>query len=104
MLPATLKPMLFGQDSWMGWNKLNHDAIIIMMRTTLNLPDDVYEIAKVRAEAKRISLGDAVAEMVRKAFEPQVVIQDGDAFPTFKLPENAPVITLKQTIEAEDEL
>src|SRR5437016_2635303 len=38
----------------------------IMMRTTLNLPDDVYEVARSLAAARGISLGDALAELVRR--------------------------------------
>jgi len=32
----------------------HHDAIIIMMRTTLNLPEDVYEAARALANLKRV--------------------------------------------------
>jgi hypothetical protein len=38
-----------------------------MMRTTVNLPDDVYEMARSIAGAKRISLGDALAELARNS-------------------------------------
>jgi hypothetical protein len=40
--------------------------MIMMMRITLNLPDDIYEIARSLAEARRISLGDAIATLVAK--------------------------------------
>jgi hypothetical protein len=43
-----------------------HHSMIMMMRITLNLPDDIYEIARSLAEARRISLGDAIATLVAK--------------------------------------
>jgi len=74
-----------------------------MMRTTINLPDDVYEVARSVAAAKDISLGDAVAELVRKALRPELRIREDDAFPCFLIPDGAPPITLEQTLEAEDQ-
>ena len=44
--------------------------MIIVMRTTLTLPDDVYNVAKDFAHERRIPLGDAVAELVRRALRP----------------------------------
>ena len=40
-----------------------------MMRTTVNLPEDVYEVARSIASAKRISLGEALAQLVRRGLE-----------------------------------
>jgi len=74
-----------------------------MMRTTLNLPDDIYEVAQALAAAKKLSLGDAVAELVRKGLRPEVRIREGGAFPCFAVREGAAPITLEQSLEAEDE-
>ena len=74
------------------------------MRTTLSLPDDVYEAAHSLASLKRISLGDAVAELVRIGMRPSVQINGRKAFPSFVLPESAPPITLEQTLAAEDDI
>jgi hypothetical protein len=38
-----------------------------MMRTTINLDDDVYELASMYAAGRGITLGAAVGELVRKA-------------------------------------
>lgn len=38
------------------------DVIPIMMRITVTLPDDIYQVARSVAEAKDISLDDAIAE------------------------------------------
>ena len=75
-----------------------------MMRTTVNLPDDVYEIARSVAAAKRISLGEALAELIRRGREFSRVQAAESAFPFFAVSEHAAPITLEQTLEAEDEL
>jgi hypothetical protein len=75
-----------------------------MMRTTLNLPDDVYQVARSLARSKDISFGDAIAELVRKGFEQQIKMRDDCGFPCFAVPPDTPPITLEQTLEVEDEL
>lgn len=80
------------------------DAIIIMMRTTVNLPDDVYEIARSIASAKRISLGEALAKLIRRGLEPVSRPDDEPGFPRFSVSRNAAPITLEQTLDAEDAL
>ena len=78
--------------------------MIIMMRTTLNLPDDIYQVARSMAESKDISLGDAIAELVRRGLSPQPRIREGEGFPCFTVSPDASPITLEQTLAAEDEL
>lgn len=75
-----------------------------MMRTTLNLPEDVYEVARSLAHLKQISLGDAVGELVRLGLKPAFQIDTGKLFPSFVIPDSAKPITLEQTLAAEDEL
>ena len=76
-----------------------------MMRTTVNLPDDVYRAAKSLADAEGTSLGEALAELARRGLRPPVAFADSaKAFPCFALPPNAEPITLQQTLAAEDEL
>ncbi len=74
------------------------------MRTTLNLPDDVYRIARSLAGAKGISLGEALAELVRQGLRPPIRLDEQKPFPCFALSEQAKPITLEQTLEAEDQL
>ena len=78
--------------------------MIIMMRTTVNLPEDVYLAARSLASFKGISLGDALAQLARQGLNPSIRIDTGKAFPCFSLPEGAKPITLEQTLAAEDEL
>jgi hypothetical protein len=74
-----------------------------MMRTTINIPDDVSDVIRSFADAKGVSLGEAVAELVRKALQPQSRIQNDAPFPCFSIPDGAAPITLEQTLAAEDE-
>jgi hypothetical protein len=75
-----------------------------MMRTTLTLPEDVYDAARSLAALEGISLGDAVAELVRRGLSPQISVDTRKAFPSIKIPPDAPRITLEQTLAAEEEL
>jgi hypothetical protein len=75
-----------------------------MMRTTVTLPDDVYEIARSLAAQRGISLGDALAELARRGLKPPPPPPSKKAFPSFHVPVTARPITLEQTLEAEDEL
>ncbi len=75
-----------------------------MMRTTVNLPDDLYEIARSMAAAKRTSLGEALAELIRRGLEPRSRVEaDDSGFPQFHVSQHAQPITLEQTLDAEDE-
>jgi len=74
------------------------------MRTTITLPDDVYQAARSLAHHTGTSLGDAVASLVRRGLDPGPMIDLSGPFPRFVLPPNAEPITLEQTLEAEDEL
>lgn len=75
-----------------------------MVRTTLTIPDDVYRIARSFAQARGISVGDAIAELIRRGLKPPKSLPSKKAFPSFALPAGARPITLEQTLEAEDEL
>jgi len=76
-----------------------------MMRTTINLPDDVGEIIRSFADVKGISLGEAVAQLVRKGLQPsRAAAGIGNVFPQFDIPDGAPPITLEQSLAAEDEI
>jgi hypothetical protein len=75
-----------------------------MMRTTVNLPDDVYRAARDVAQVEGVSLGDALAELVRRGLRPHNRINTKTPFPTFIVPPDAEPITLEQILAAEDEL
>jgi len=75
-----------------------------MMRTTLSLPDDVYEVARSLAHSKNLSLGDAVAELIRQGLRPPASVKSKRGFPCFSIAPDAPPITLEKTLAMEDEL
>ena len=75
-----------------------------MMRTTIDLPDDVYKAARSIATAKRVSLGEAVGELVRRGLRPQAMFENRKPFPCFELVGDAETITLERTLEVEDGL
>ena len=74
------------------------------MRTTLNLPDDVSNIIRAVAEAKGLSLGDAIAELIRKGLHSEARVQQDDGIPYFAVPPDASPITLEHTLAIDDEL
>lgn len=73
------------------------------MRTTVTLPEDVYQVARSVAESKGISLGEAIADLVRRGLTSSPRVREEGGFPYFEVPPDAPPITLAQTIAAEDE-
>ena len=70
--------------------------MIIMMRTTITLPDDIYERVRELAHARRISLGDAVAELVRQNGRGREGFRLEGRLPVAILPEDSPIITSEQ--------
>ncbi len=75
-----------------------------LMRTTVNLPDEVYEAARSLATLRGISLGEALGELVRRGLRLPAEIDREKPFPCFRVPADAKPITLEQTLAAEDEL
>jgi hypothetical protein len=73
------------------------------MRTTLNLPDDIYDVARSLADSKQVSMGEALAELVRRGLETKQRLDETTVFPRFIVPRDAPPITLENTLEAEDQ-
>ncbi len=74
------------------------------MRTTINLPDDVYEAARSVAKVKDISLGEALADLVRQGLRPPLLMEKRNGIPTIVLPRDSPIITLEHTLAIEDDL
>jgi hypothetical protein len=78
--------------------------MMIQMRTTLTLPDDVYAVAKSLAVRQGVSIGEAVAELARRGMNSEAPIDTSKVFPCFVLGPEVPALTLEQTLAAEDEL
>jgi hypothetical protein len=73
------------------------------VRTTVDIPDDVYQVARSVAQSKGLSIGEAVAQLVRRGLNLPGTINDIMAFPSFGVPCDAEPITLEQVLRAEDE-
>jgi hypothetical protein len=74
------------------------------MRTTVNLPDDIYEAARSVAAVKKISLGEALGELVREGLRRPLEMEMRNGIPIIVLPKDSPIITLEHTLEIEDDL
>jgi hypothetical protein len=74
------------------------------MRTTVNLPEDVYQAAKSVASVKDISLGEALADLVRQGLRPPLTMEIHNGLLVPVLPKDSPLITLEHTLAIEDDL
>jgi hypothetical protein len=76
-----------------------------LVRTTVNLDDDVVEAARALADAERRSLGQVISDLVRRGLAPRedrIGIEDG--FPVFRVRADAPVITSDMVRAALDDV
>jgi uncharacterized protein YbbK (DUF523 family) len=64
-----------------------------MPRTTLQLEDDAMKVAKAHAERHRMTLGQAVSELVRKAAERPLATEDRSGLRVLRLSRRSPRIT-----------
>ncbi|MFW5828494.1 MAG: hypothetical protein ACOCU4_10390 [Alkalispirochaeta sp.] len=78
------------------------------MRTTVNLDEDIIEVARSLSQARGISLGAALSTLARRgigstAGDPEEPVDNGDRFPTFSVTESAPPFSGKDVRRALDE-
>ena len=73
-----------------------------MMRTTLDIDDNLLAVARVRAREKGISLGAAVSEMMRRSLEVPMR-RSRRGFPIFDLPPDTPVVTSEMVARYRDD-
>lgn len=50
--------------------------MMLMMRTTVNIDDDVLERAKDIAQVRHVSVGEALSELARRGMEAQVELRE----------------------------
>ena len=68
-----------------------YDAV---MRTTVNLDDDVLETARAIARVERKGLGAVLSNLARQGLKPlQSRFEEGDGFPVFRVRPGAGAIT-----------
>lgn len=56
--------------------RLHHDAMMLVMRTTVNIDDDVLERAKDIARVRQVSVGEALSALARRGMEAQVELRE----------------------------
>jgi hypothetical protein len=74
------------------------------MRTTLTLSDDAIDIARRLARHKRMSLGEAVSELVRRGAEVPVATTERQGLAVVRLPKNSERVSAAAIEELLEEL
>jgi hypothetical protein len=62
-------------------------------RTTLHLEDDAIKVAKAHAQRHRLTLGQAVSELVRKGAERPLVTEERSGLRVLRLSRRSPKVT-----------
>ena len=75
-----------------------------MPRTTLQLEDDATKVAKAHAERHRLTLGQAVSELVRRAAERPLVTEDRSGLRVVRLNRRSPKVTAAHVDQLRDDL
>jgi len=74
---------------WLDMHASPHHDVV--MRTTINLPDDLYQVAKTLAEGSGQPLGEVIADLMRRGLVPQTGGEDA-GLPVFDVPRGAETI------------
>ena len=74
-----------------------------LMRTTLALDDDLFDLVKRQAKLRGLSLGKTVSDLVRRGLTAPTPSQDRGGLVVFQLPADSPTVTTEDVrrIEAE---
>lgn len=75
-----------------------------MPRTTLTIEDDALKVAKVHASRHRMSLGEAVSELVRQAVDRPLVTNSRNGFQVVRLSRRSPKVTAALVDKLSDDL
>ena len=78
--------------------------IIVHMRTTLSLDDDVFQVVKTYAENRSLAIGKAVSELVRRGLSAPVKTRVVNGLVVFDVPEDSEAVTseLVKQLEADE--
>ena len=74
-----------------------------MPRTTLTLDKDVYASAKRYADARRVRLGKAITELVRRGLATRSATREENGLVVFDLPGDSPQVTPEDVRRAEED-
>lgn len=75
-----------------------------MPRTTLQLEDDAMLVAKAHAQRHRLTLGEAVSDLVRKAADRPLVTEGRSGLRVLRLDRRSPKVTTARVAGLSDEL
>ena len=75
-----------------------------MPRTTLQLEDDAMKAAKAHAQRHRLTLGQAVSELVRKAAERPLATDERTGLRVLRLNRRSPKVTAAQIDRLREDL
>ena len=73
------------------------------MRTTLSLEDDAVEAIQAYAKSRRLSLGKAASELIRRGTRYQLGSRKVNGLPVLNASDDFPVITSERVRELLDE-
>ena len=75
-----------------------------MPRTTLQLEDDAMKMAKTHARRHRLTLGQAVSDLVRKAAERPLSTEERSGLRVLRLNRRSPKVTAARVDELREDL
>jgi uncharacterized protein YbbK (DUF523 family) len=75
-----------------------------MPRTTLQLEDDAMKVARAHARRHRVTLGQAVSELVRKAAERPLVTEERSGLRVLRLNRRSPKVRAAQIDQLREDL
>jgi hypothetical protein len=75
-----------------------------LMRTTLDIRDDVLQQVKEYAAARSMPAGAAASYLLQQALNRPLGTRIENGFEVFDVPGDSPVVTLEHTLRLEDEL
>jgi uncharacterized protein YbbK (DUF523 family) len=73
-------------------------------RTTLHIEDDAMKVAKAHAARHRVTLGQAVSELVRQAAERPLVTEERSGLRVVRLNRRSPKVTAALVDHLRDDL
>jgi hypothetical protein len=78
--------------------------IILGMRTTISLDDDLIPHVKTYAQSRDISVGKAVSDLVRRGLHAPLQTRVVNGFHVVDLPAGSPPVTTEHVRKLEEEL
>jgi hypothetical protein len=73
-------------------------------RTTLQLEDDAMKVAKAHAHRHRLTLGQAVSELVRRSADRPLVTEERSGLHVLRLNRRSPKVTAAQIDQLREKL